>query len=780
MASSQDEFADAIRNVHLPAGTEVYVKALVVGVDGNEHIVKRVLTADYAKKQDCRSRLEIDGQVVDAKALAGLGIVLSQPPIAAPVLAQHTLSFIFSVGPQNRSTYFKALLEVTDLDELRNDIASAALQLKTPESSVLTKFDKCAALPPLASSIGTLRTTIPTHHGVAATLANGAAALITSAGEAVPHTTEERLGALERILADQRSKTFPVSGFKRSELPAWTTPDSKTWSDLDTYVVERSRIDADTRRLATLFGEVLRLPAVESIQAPIACPVCSTPEGLTPARVEAIRDHVAKTNDFRTADTAARTALSSLSASAAALASAVTSALPLFWRQSRAGRRTAGFSITRLRSVLDARASEVLPSWFSHAVRLLRASRRLAHAANALTGVVSTQTADIEQFLDPATLRTAVTRAEQARSNFMAAIESYSAPAQRLGQALNEVIDAQSSTAGWQELLDIAAEPETLRQALIDRRARAQLRGETDVALRQIDDAKEQVLNDKFAEYSGQIQAWWERLRPDEPTFFTEVKPRKGAKRTIDFKAGLSATPDRKSPKVRDVIAVFSQSQLHCLGLSLFLARAEQDGTGFIVLDDPVLSSDEDYRVHFNTTVIEALLDLPLQVIVITQDHKTWIELDKRYRHRGMSRAQLVLDDPRVGTEIENTSEELLAMLSRAASMARGGHPDSRKSCGLQLRDAGERFCKELLVNDARAKGNDKAVLADYDGKALEWLCPRVEPLLDRDASHAGKFEAFRDTVNDACHDNQPPSTAAMKHACGELKYLVKEYLTLG
>ena len=44
------------------------------------------------------------------------------------------------------------------------------------------------------------------------------------------------------------------------------------------------------------------------------------------------------------------------------------------------------------------------------------------------------------------------------------------------------------------------------------------------------------------------------------------------------------------------MIAIFGQSQLHCLGLAMFLARAQHDGLGFIILDDPVLSSDEDFR----------------------------------------------------------------------------------------------------------------------------------------------------------------------------------------
>jgi hypothetical protein len=55
---------------------------------------------------------------------------------------------------------------------------------------------------------------------------------------------------------------------------------------------------------------------------------------------------------------------------------------------------------------------------------------------------------------------------------------------------------------------------------------------------------------------------------------------------------------------------VFSRSQLHCLGLSLFLARAVYEGASFLVLDDPVLSSDENYRAFLNTDVIERLYAL--------------------------------------------------------------------------------------------------------------------------------------------------------------------------
>jgi hypothetical protein len=174
---------------------------------------------------------------------------------------------------------------------------------------------------------------------------------------------------------------------------------------------------------------------------------------------------------------------------------------------------------------------------------------------------------------------------------------------------------------------------------------------------------------------------------------------------------------------------------------------------------------------------LTALLELSIQVIVLTQDHSTWEELETRYRHVGIATAQLYFETPAEGTVIENMSDTLLAKINRAKSLARGGHPDLRKECGVQLRDAGERFCKEILVMDRRRKGDARASLADYDGKVLEWFSPHVEPLLDRDASHHGKFTVFRNTVNDACHDNAPPGTAAMVQAHGEIRHLVKTYL---
>jgi len=777
MASSQDEFADALRNAHLADSEEVYVAARIIAAAGTAHEIKRILTRDYGKKHDCASRLEIDGATASEADLVSFGIALSQPPLQAPVLAQHTLAYIFSVRPQDRATYFKTLLEVTDLDHLRNDIAALADELKPPDDALFTKFATCMAVTALKPALAPLLVTIPDAATLTSRLEDAARALIEDAGERVPDTPGEQLAAIERILADRRTKTFPINGFDRKELAGWNRPSSDTWTRLNTYLDERKKVDEETRQLAVLFDEALKLPAISAIAAPVDCPLCATESALTPARVQIIRQHVEDIRDFKTAETAANSALAQLSASAEALTSAAEAALPRYVKTPPAERRKTGFTLARIRELLADSAGGLVDPWLARIRPVARAGTALRRGAMQAGALVDRHAANRAAALDPEELRVAFAALATLRTGFASAIEAYKAPAAALGTALNEVLDAQSDTAGWQDFLDIAGQPHKLRSALIERKARATVENELEAALKQIDRAKEQVLDDKFSDYSGLIQKWWERLRPDEPTFFAAVQPRKGAKRTIDFKAGLSPSRDRSAPKVRDVIAVFSHSQLHCLGLAMFLARAQHEGGGFIILDDPVLSSDEDYRVHFNATVLTELLNLPMQVIVLTQDHATWEELETRYRHRGISNAQLYIETPAEGAIIQNTSDALLAKINRATSLARGGHPDLRKECGIQLRDAGERFCKEMLVRDRRDKGDTAASLSDYDEKSLDWLCPRVDPLLDRDPSHSGKLEAFKNTVNRACHDNTPPGTEEMKHACGEIRYFVKNYL---
>jgi RecF/RecN/SMC N terminal domain len=774
LGSSQDEFADALRNVHLDPSEEVFVAAEMTASDGARHAVKRTLTRDFGKRQDCESTLMIDGMSASQDDLVALGIVLSQPPLSAPVLAQHTMSYIFSIGPQNRATYFKTLLEATDLDDFRNEVVLATSDFAPAADGIVAKLVACSAIEEVESALGDVRSDVPTFSALESKLDAAACALVEAVGDNPPAGLGDKLAVLDRTLSGRRSQAFAVEKLGRIQMPAWSPPADDTWKSLEAYVENREAVEQDTVRLSALYEAALGILDHEHLTAPIDCPLCGTESALTSERVAVIREQVESTTEFRAAESIAGESLRSLATTAAALDAAVDTVRPDFMRMTAPARHATGFTTWRLRKLLDDRSEDLIAPWIAQVRRLMVSSTELRlHIANTELPVGLDR---IKTRADVDILRAWFGKLSRLREQLVAAIDAYAAPAEALLAALNAVLDVHSETVGWQEFIDIARQPERLRDALVASKARDVVNQEIATALAQIDRGKEEVLNDKFAAYSGDIQAWWERLRPDEATYFAALKPREKAKRTIDFKAALSCNGERAAPKVRDVIAVFSQSQLHCLGLALFLARAQREGQGFILLDDPVLSSDEDYRVHFNSAVLTALIDLPLQVIVLTQDNGVWRDLESLYRHRGVLTAQLYIENAAEGTVIENTSESLVAKINRADSLSRGGHPDSRKECGIQLRDAGECFCKEMLIADCSGRGK-AATLADYGGKTLEWLCPRVDPLLIQDPAHQGKFEVFRRTVNSACHDNAPPGSAEMKQAVGELRRLVKDYL---
>jgi hypothetical protein len=355
----------------------------------------------------------------------------------------------------------------------------------------------------------------------------------------------------------------------------------------------------------------------------------------------------------------------------------------------------------------------------------------------------------------------------------------YNNAVQPLYEALKAVIDSQGDTEGWQEFIEIARDLPALRESVVEQTVRAKAKTEIETALKQMDKAIEAVLDKKFALLTGAIDKWWTLLRGGESTFFSAVKRR--GKITIDFKGGLSPHEDQSNPKVRDVIAVFSDSQLHCLGLAIFLARAEHYGSTFIVLDDPVLTSDEDYKTHFRTRVIGHLQELGIQTIVLTQHQETRREIAIVNDHHGVDQFEIGIPDPSKGSVVNKTSDEFSAMLARAEAFTNSEDIPIRRTGGKMLRDAAERFCKMLLVKKRQEGGDAAAAISDYNRDVLgglSGLVQKVTPYLTAHPSDPGKTQAMRIDLNPPAHDNDAvPTRQALREALGNLKKFRKDYL---
>ena len=343
-------------------------------------------------------------------------------------------------------------------------------------------------------------------------------------------------------------------------------------------------------------------------------------------------------------------------------------------------RRKKGFRVERIRALLGPDAVSDIDIWLDALRNLARARPAIDTTAMALATQVADHVENPDNLDDPHLLKTRFDKGAAAYHRFAALIRSYVEAEKILLQQLTAVIDSASNTADWQVLIDIATDQHALRTSLIERHARVALQTEIIAALRQVDKGNEKVLDDKFRDLSDGIQHWWDLLRPGEPTFFSAVRPRKGARlhratSRLAYRCTTTATPRRYA-----MLSPCSVSP-NCIvwASTLFIGRALYEGAGFMVLDDPILASDEDYRAFFKTAVLEELIGGGLQVIVLTQDQKTWKDLEHRYLHANIDMFQMALTDPAYGTAVTNTGDDLMAMLARAKVLARGGHAELRR-----------------------------------------------------------------------------------------------------
>jgi hypothetical protein len=170
-------------------------------------------------------------------------------------------------------------------------------------------------VPEFASLLAPFLDNVPASTALAAAFDRGATALITAAGQPVPATMPERLSAIADILAARRALILSLQAFDRKQLAALTRPADAIWHKLQTYLDERAKVDEETRRLTALFKEALNLPAIAGATGPIDCPLCGTPDSLTPEQITHIRTRVAGTDSYRAAEAQAKNAIEALRSS---------------------------------------------------------------------------------------------------------------------------------------------------------------------------------------------------------------------------------------------------------------------------------------------------------------------------------------------------------------------------------------------------------------------------------------------------------------------------------
>jgi hypothetical protein len=770
LGGAKAEFAECLRNAHIDANAPVWVRAGIVGSDEVEHTVERVLEADYTAEDECRSQLTIDGAAVND--LSSIGIVLADPPLRAPVLLQHSLRFALSARPQDRADYFKAVLEVQDLEGLCDLIKAQVDALRAPVSEAPAVLRTLATDPELAPVLGAVEAKTATQADVVAKLAEALDVALTAvgvapiAGESHSDKVEKLSGALEAA----REGDFPVGSYEVGAPP--TSLAKREFTQLRAYNGAAAAADAETQRLRTLFENVLALPAVAEVgDDAVDCPVCETPAALTPARIAALRERVAAESGLAAVRGRAESEVTALGSDVAALRAGVERSVPPV-------ARLAGDELRVHASFVHQLLGDV--SGHDDAVAEMEPLKEAAETAKEAIANVEAQLGAVRQSLTNAlpvdidALAATVAALAGPITQLIEARASFAAKSGVFLEAIRVEVDRRRGTARWRQLAELASDAAALHEALVTERAYARVRREAEHAVKAIEKAKVAVFDEKFNEMSGEIGSWWNLLRPDEPARFASVRRRGTGKRFVSFKAHLYGADGAQAVE-RDALGVFSDSQLNALSLAAFLARCRLQRTSFVVLDDPLQAGDDEHRPTFIDYVIGRLLDEGVQVIVLTHDDRTIKEIHHMYERLPAIGYALALGKPSDGTTATRTSNTAETLLQRAKVYIDSPDPQLRRSGANKLREAAERIAKEIIVN-GRNNNGDTCSITDYDGVTLGPLIRKVTPYMTK-PDEPGQWQVIGDRLNPGSHDDTPPTKNELKGVFTYLSNFVKGYL---
>lgn len=774
---SPAEFQDSLRNAHLSQDGVVYVELGLNGDDQIEHVLRRTLLSDFQGARDCTSVLALDGVTIDGVMAAGLA--LSDPPLQAPVLLEHSLRYAVSAKPGDRSDYFKAVVEIADLDIMRGEIAAVVAERESHISDPLTtEAASLMSRQPFAMTLTLDR---------ARSLSDVRLALTSTLNALVAPAEDEAPGpnplaaATARVSAALASRHSSVVPLEDMQVPAGAPiPNQLERDSSRAAVAEYNRllmtVDRTVAETIPLLKAALGVESLGSLTPghPTDCPLCETPAALTAERIAAIRIQVADREGLTSAINQVSLALNRHVEELGKIERSTKAAVPRMaaWEDSTVAAHTAAFGALGIERVSISSAVAAASALSAAALVVEQAVMPLRTILSKAQQCVTRHKPINPNFaVDLETTRTAV---EASLTGYGNAIEMARNESRNVLSDATGRLALQTNTEGWDSLLSLALDPRALWEAFEKERVADAATSRLKAAQRQVDSAVRAVLDRKLLLMADSVRKWWSLMRPDELTAFENISRRGAGNRYLDLTATL--VPDESGTGVsRNALAVLSNSQLNALGLATFLARCELLASPAVLLDDPVPGSDREHRLTFAGPVIEALLDGGRQVIVATHDAELARTIQTLHQHRGIDEFSAVLVDPRQGTLITRSGDDFEQLMLNAKSQMGSPLEDNRRAAGNSLRIAAERLAKHILV-DARIKGDDiAAALSDYDKRNLAYLRPLVIAHVVK-ANEPGQWQTLARVLNDADHDAPPPQPADLRITHDMLRGIKKSH----
>lgn len=777
LGAAKAEYERMLTNVHLPHGdSDVWVEADVRCSDGVERTVRRTLTADYTGSSDCESTISVDSQ--RAEDLDVLGIPLGEPPLAAPVLLQHNLRYVLSTAPQQRASYFRALLELTDLDQVRQAVERAKARVAgippLPWVSTLAVLQNATRANSAASAAADSVEAATDLPSVTAGLVSVAMALSPAA---TGRTAEEVITELRAAKQRAEERVFPLVALTPtiSNLPP-RLDGSSFVGNIAAYMERLRGVEAEAARLAPVFEAVLRHPHLGALTEATTCPVCEQ-GSLGPDRIQRIREQLAASADMQIAASAVMSELRSVLTSVEGAIQALWTVLPSAqdwddrtWAEVAAHRDDLlGSRPTDWPSLNSGESAQGAISRARHQVQRLEgiheqvktATEELIRKVNERAAIQDELSGLLDQF-------------NEGIGVFRDEIGGLMDVVGRLHEEMGEKLQLATLTHGVREVLDLLEHREELHHELTLSRQRDRTRLRVEALGRLLQKAEKSLLDERFDNMGAEIDRWWATLRPDELVRFGGVGRRASGRRYVNLTAEL-AVSEEAQPQVRDAVGVFSDSQLNALGLAAFLARQRLLNSPVVVLDDPLPGYDPEHRVTFTLNTLGALLDGGVQVIVCTHDPKLAVNIVEVQGHRGAEHYELTLSDMAEGTAVTNETDVFGRCVLEAQDAIASLTVDGRRNASNALRRAAERLAKQIIAT-GRTQAGTVTRVSEVGDKVLSELIPEVLGFaLGQD--ERGRWNLWRTSLNPSAHDNEVPASTTLKVILGDIKRLQKDHV---
>jgi wobble nucleotide-excising tRNase len=287
---------------------------------------------------------------------------------------------------------------------------------------------------------------------------------------------------------------------------------------------------------------------------------------------------------------------------------------------------------------------------------------------------------------------------------------------------------------------------------------------ETQVLIRAVEQEMQTRQEHLLTTRGAEVKDLYDRLNRGADVLFEEMEPGTDTMRlhATSFGTRMSAA------------ANLSECQLNCLGLAMWLMRATTPASpfGFVLLDDPVQSMDDDHTEAFISDIVPHLLDgCGKQVIVLSHVKR----IAERLRDLNTTRPTKLYhyeSYDRAGPSI--TEQVALKMLVAEIKGASRGNEQNRKYSVDRIRVLVEHFVRELYLNV-----NGAPVPPKYDQATAKDLLPVFQTITGATPQeHAG----LRDTVKfcDPAHHTEVgyavPIQSNIQPHIDRLEGLIKKY----